>query len=64
MSHLDGEALNVALLVPDSQWVLLGVLVGTLSEHYGSPGRLAEYKRQFERASRSLSDDLSVFAII
>ena len=25
---------------------------GVLSEHYGSPGRLAEHKRQFERASR------------
>ena len=63
VSHLDGEALNVALLVPESQRVLPGVLVGALSEHYGSPGRLAEYKRQFEKASRSPSDDPSVFAI-
>ena len=60
VSHLEGDALNVALLVPESQRVLPGVLV---SEHYGSPGRLAEYKRQFERASRSPSDDPSVFAI-
>ena len=63
MSQLDGDVLNVALLVPESQRVLPGVLVGVLSEHYGSPGRLAEYKRQFERASRSLSDDPSMFAI-
>ena len=36
---LEGDALNVTLLVP----------AGALSEHYSSPGRLAEYKRQFER---------------
>ena len=53
VSHLEGDALNVALLVPASQRVLPGVLVGALSEHYGSPGRLAEYSRQFERTSRS-----------
>ena len=61
VSHLEGDALNVALLVPESQRVLPGVLVGALSEHYGSPGRLAEYKRQFERASRSPGDDPSVW---
>ena len=60
VSHLEGDALNVALLVPASQRVLPGVLVGALSEHYGSPGRLAEYRRQFERASRSPGDDLSI----
>ena len=63
VSHLEGDALNVTLLVPESQPVLPGVLMGALSEHYGSPGRLAEYKRQFERASRSPSDDPSVFAM-
>ena len=64
VSHLEGDALNVALLVPESQRVLPGVLVGALSEHHGSPGRLAEYRQsQFERASRSPSDDPSVFAI-
>ena len=52
VSHLEGDTLNVALLVPESQRLLPGVLVGALSEHYGSPGRLAEYQRQFERASR------------
>ena len=63
VSHLEGDALNIALLVPVSQRVLPGVLVGVLSEHYGSPGRLAEYRRQFERAFRSPGDDPSVFAI-
>ena len=63
VAHLEGDALNVALLVPESQRVLPGVFVGKLSEHYGSPGRLAEYRRQFERVSRSPGDDPSVFAI-
>ena len=63
VAHLKGDALKVALLVPQSQRVLPGVLVRALSEHYGSPGRLAEYRRRFERAFRSSGDDLSVFAI-
>ena len=48
LSHLDGDALNVALLITESQRV---VSMKSLSEHYGSPGRLAEYKRQFRRVS-------------
>ena len=64
LSHLDGDALNVAMLVPESQRVLSGVLTRSLSEHYGSPGRLAEYKCQFRRAFRRPGDDdPSVFAI-
>ena len=34
-----------------------------LTEHYSSPGRLPDYRRQFERVSRSPGDDPSVFAI-
>ena len=64
VSHLEGDALNVALLVPASQRVLPGVLVVALSEHYSSPDRLAGYRRQFERAFRSPGDDPSVFAIV
>ena len=63
VSHLEGDALNVALLVPASKRVLPGVLVGALSEHYGSTGRLAEYRRQFERVCWGPGDDPSVFAI-
>ena len=44
IAHLDGEALNVALLVPEIQRILPGVLLKTLSAHYASPGRLAKYK--------------------
>ena len=63
LTHLDGDALNVALLVPESQRVLSGVLMKSLSEHYGSSGRLAVYERQFRRAFRRPGDDPSVFAI-
>ena len=44
LSHLDGDALNIALLIPESQRVLPGFLIRSLSDHYNSPGRLAEYK--------------------
>ena len=51
LSHLDGDALNVALLVPESQRVVPGLLIKSLSDHYNAPGHLAEYKRQFQRAT-------------
>ena len=63
LSHLDGDALNVALLVPESRRVVLGYLMKSLADHYSSPGRLAEYKRQFQRAFRRPGDDPSIFAI-
>ena len=50
LSHLDGDALNVALLVPESRRMVPGFLIKSLSDHYNTPGRLAEYKRQFQRA--------------
>ena len=40
VAHLDGEALSVALLVPESQRIQPGVLLKSLSAHYASPGRL------------------------
>ena len=45
LSHLEGDALNVALLVPASR---VG-LVDALTAHYSSPARLADYRRQFEK---------------
>ena len=63
LSHLDGDALNVALLMPESQRVIPGVLMNSLSEHYGSPARLAEYKRQFRWAFHWPDDDPSIFAV-
>ena len=40
IAHLDGEALNVALLVPEAQRIRPGVLLKTTLP----PGRLAMYK--------------------
>ena len=62
ISHLDGNALDVALLVPESQRVKPGFLIKSLSEHYNAPGRLAEYKSQFQRGVRHPGDDPSIFA--
>ena len=42
LSHLDRNALNVALLVPESQWAVPEFLINSLSDHYNSPGRRAE----------------------
>ena len=37
-------------------------LVSALSAHYGSPGRLADYRRQFEKMTRTVGEDPSIFA--
>ena len=63
LSHLDGDALNVALLVPESHRAVPEFLINSLSDHYNSPGRRVEYKRQFLRVVRRREDDPSVFAI-
>ena len=38
-------------------------LVGALTEHYGSPGGLADYRRQFENTIRQEGEDPSTFTI-
>ena len=43
-SHLEGDALNVALLVPLPRQLSRTGLEGALSTHYGSSGRLADYR--------------------
>ena len=63
LSHLQGDALNVALLVPMARRTSRKGLVDALSAHYGSPGRLADYRRQFEKTTRSAGDDPSIFAL-
>ena len=63
LAHLDGEALNVALLVPEGQRRRPGVLLKTLSAHYTSPGRLAIYRCQFEQMTRPPGEDPAAFAI-
>ena len=61
-SHLEGDTLNVALLVPISCRLSRPGLVDALSAHYGSPGRLADYRRPFERTTRMAGEDPSIFA--
>ena len=61
-SHLEGDTLNVSLLVPMSRRLSRTGLVDALSAHYGSPGRLADYRRQFERTTRTAGEDPSIFA--
>ena len=63
LSHLEGDALNVALLVPEVNRATRAGLVGALTEHYGSLGRLADYRRQFERTTRHEGEDPSTIAI-
>ena len=46
LSHVEGDALkDVALLVPEPTRVTQIGLVGALTDHYGSPGRLADCQR-------------------
>ena len=59
-SHLEGDALNVALLAPMSRRLSRTGLVDALSAHYRSPGRLADYRRQFERTTAKALETLSV----
>ena len=61
-SHLEGDALDVAHLVPVARRLSRSGLVDTLTAHYGSPGRLADYRRQFERTIRTTGEDPANFA--
>ena len=45
LSHLQDDALSVALLLPMPRRVSRRELTDALSAHYGSPGRLAHYRR-------------------
>ena len=61
-AHLDGEALHVALLMPDKIRECWKDLVTSLSEYYTTPGRLAVVRRQFENACRRPGVDPATFA--
>ena len=61
-SHLEGDALNVAHLVPLARRLSRSGLVDALTAHYGSPGRLADYRRQFEQTTRTIGEDPTIFA--
>ena len=63
LSHLEGGVLNVALLVPAPPQASRVGLVDALTAHYGSPGRLADCRRQFEKTTRTAGEDPSIFTI-
>ena len=56
------KELNVAHLVPLVRRLSRSCLVDALTAHYGSPGRLADYRRQFKRTIRTTGDDPANFA--
>ena len=56
-SHLEDDALNVALLVPLPRQLSRTSLVGALSAHYGSPSRLTNYLKQFLKTTRTAGED-------
>ena len=63
--HLEGDALNVAHFVPLARRLSRSGLVDALTADYadyGSPGRLADYRRQFERTIRTTREDPANFA--
>ena len=63
LSHLQDDALSVALLIPMPLQASRKELTDALSSHYGSPGRLANYRREFDRTARKKGEDPSNFAI-
>ena len=60
-SHLEGDALSVTHLVPLARRLSRSGLVDALTVHYGSPGRLADNRRQFERTTRKVGEDPAIF---
>ena len=62
IQHMEGDALNVAHLVPLARRLSRSGLLDALTAHYGSPGRLADYRRQFEQTTRKVGEDPAIFA--
>ena len=63
LSHLQDDALSMALLIPMPLRASRKELTDALSSHYGSPGRLANYRREFDKTVRKRGEDPSNFAI-
>ena len=63
MSHLQDDALSMALLIPMPRRASRKELTDALSSHYGSPGRLASYRREFDKTVRKAGEDPSNFGI-
>ena len=66
-AHLDGEALHVALLMPDKIRERWKDLVTGLSEYYTTPGRLAVFRRLAYEDKRDLyctfATELGILAV-
>ena len=64
LSHIQGDALSMALLIPMPRRASRKELTDALSSHYGSPGRLASYRRQlFDKTERKPGEDPANFGI-
>ena len=63
LSYLQDDALSVALLIPMPLQASRKELTAALSSHYGSPGRLANYRRKVDKTVRKRGEDPSNFAI-
>ena len=63
LSHLQDDALSVALLIPMPRRASRRELTDALSSHYGSPGRLASYRREFDKTERKPGEDPANFGI-
>ena len=63
LAHLQDDALSVALLIPMPRRASRKELTDAMSSHYGSPGRLANYRREFDKTVRKPGEDPSNFAI-
>ena len=60
--QVEQQGFQAPLLLPLPRLLSRTGLVGALSSHYGSPGRLADYQRQFEKSTRTAGEDPSIFA--
>ena len=63
LSYLQDDALSMAFLIPMPRRASRKELTDALSSHYGSPGRLANYRLEFDKTVRKRGEDPSNFAI-
>ena len=63
VAHLDGEALQVALLVLSRNREGWREIADELLAYYNTPGRLAVFHRRFENAHRRPASDPAMFGI-
>ena len=61
-AHLEGETLNVALLMPEGERATWEGLSQGISSYYNSPVRLAVLRRRFDNVTRWEGENPSAFA--